>query len=375
MKLGQLSRLGALTLLLSLLSACSGTGGKAGLTELPTVTGQPAARQAWREQLPPMPLILDVRAHAGQAALASANGTLTVLDVASGARIWQATGLGELMAGVGFDGQQAAVVTRDNHLVVLAAGRELWRQRLAGQSFTAPLVAGGRVFVLGADRSVQAYDGQSGRRLWTQQRTGEALVLRQAGVLLAVRDTLVAGLANKLVGLNPLTGSVRWEQAVANPRGTNDMERLVDLVGPASRDGDVVCVRAFQAAVGCVDAARGELLWSKPAAGHVGLGGDARLLVGSEADGTLIAWRRSDGERVWSQTALRQRAPSAPRLWGVHLVVGDDNGLLHFVNPVDGGLTSRLSTDGGPLAAAPLALDKNLLVATRAGTVIGLRAE
>src|SRR3712207_7018923 len=52
-----------------------------------------------------------------------------------------------------------------------------------------------------------------------------------------------------------------------SPRGTNDIERLVDLVGRTSRVGNSVCARAFQAAVGCVDAARGTVLWSKPANG------------------------------------------------------------------------------------------------------------
>jgi outer membrane protein assembly factor BamB len=61
-------------------------------------------------------------------------------------------------------------------------------------------VAGNRVFVLAADRSVSAFDGQSGRRLWSQQRPGEPLVLRQSGVLLAVGDTLVAGQGGRLVG-------------------------------------------------------------------------------------------------------------------------------------------------------------------------------
>ena len=58
------------------------------------------------------------------------------------------------------------------------------------QAYTAPLVAGERVFVLAADRSLAAYDAATGQRLWRQQRQGEPLVLRQPGVLMAVGDTL-----------------------------------------------------------------------------------------------------------------------------------------------------------------------------------------
>ena len=61
----------------------------------------------------------------------------------------------------------------------------------------------------------------------------------------------------QLAGLNPLNGSIRWEAPIATPRGTNDVERLVDLVGRVSRVGNSVCARAFQASVGCVDTGRG----------------------------------------------------------------------------------------------------------------------
>ena len=55
-------------------------------------------------------------------------------------------------------------------------------------------------------------------------------------------------------------GTVRWECAVASPRGTNEVERLADLVGPAPRVGDID-VRPFVpgSAVGCVNAERGTL--------------------------------------------------------------------------------------------------------------------
>ena len=77
---------------------------------------------------------------------------------------------------------------------------------------------------------------------------GEPLVLRQNGVLLAVGDTLVVGQGGRLAGLNPANGTVRWDAPIGITRGTNDVERLIDLVGPVSRVGASVCTRAFQAA-------------------------------------------------------------------------------------------------------------------------------
>jgi outer membrane protein assembly factor BamB len=194
-------------------------------------------------------------------------------------------------------------------------------------------------------------------------------------VLLPVGDTLVAGLAGRLAGLQPANGAIRWEVPIATPRGTNDVERLVDLVASASRDGDSVCVRAFQAAVGCVNAARGNVLWTKPAVGAVGLGGDDRWVFGTEADGKVIAWARGTGERAWVSERLKYRGLSAPLALGRSVVVGDESGLVHFLSREDGSPLTRLQTDGTPVAAEPVVAGNTLIVATRGGSVMAFRPE
>jgi len=359
----------------ALLLACSSAPNRPEPAPLPPDPKLLGMRQAWSADIGRVDFSLVVQVVGNAVGVASSEGRVSLLDARTGEPVWRAEVGTPLNAGVGHDGRMAAVVTTENELVALQDGKELWRQRLSAPSYTAPLVAGARVFVLGADRSVSAYDGQSGRRLWNQTRTGEALVLRQPGVLIPVGDTLVVGLSGRLVGLNPLNGTPRWEVPIATPRGTNDVERLVDLVAGVARQDAVVCTRAFQAALGCVDAARGALVWSKPAAGASGLSGDATQVLGIESDGTVVAWRRADGERAWSTSQLRYRKLSSPLLLGPALVVGDDAGRLHFLSRTDGALQTRVETDGSPIAATPVLAGSTLVVVTRAGRVLGLRPE
>ncbi len=327
--------------------------------------------QAWTARVGKVEFPLAVAVNGSQVTVASSDGTVTALDADTGATVWRASAGGAVMAGAGSDGKTAAVVTRDSQLVALSAGQVLWRAPLGAEAYTPPLVAGGRVFVLAGDRSVMAFDGATGRRLWTQQRPGEALALRQAGVILAVGDTLVAGQGGRLAGLNPLTGAIRWEGTVATSRGTNDVERLVDLVGPASRVGDSVCVRAFNATVGCVDAARGATAWTRPANGTEGLGGDDRQVFGTEADGKVVAWARANGQPAWTSELLLRRGPTAPLLLGRSVAIGDNTGLVHLLSRENGQLSNRLSTDGSPIVAAPVRAGNTLVVVTRNGGVYG----
>lgn len=362
-------------LVLGFLTGCSSGPERPKPAELAPNAGLLGVSLAWRSNVGAIDFPLDVNVSGNTVALASSAGVVGAFDARTGAELWRGDVGARIAAGVGSDGRVAAVVTRGNELVILEAGRELWRQKLSAQAMTAPLVAGGRVFVLAADRSVTAFDAQSGRKLWNQQRPGESLVLRQSGVLLAVGDTLVTGLSGRLVGINPFNGAIRWESPIAAPRGTNDIERLVDLVGGVSRDGDVVCARAFQAAVGCVNAARGSLLWSKPASGFVGVHGDSKYVFGVESDGKLMAWRRTDGERAWVSERLRHRNLTAPLVVGRSVAVGDETGLLHLLSREDGSALTRVATDGSAVVSAPVLASGTLVVVTRNGGIFGFKPE
>jgi outer membrane assembly lipoprotein YfgL len=334
-----------------------------------------AVRQAWSAKVGKVDFPLVVATSGNVAVVASGDGSIVGFDASTGREQWHGNAGAPIAAGVGFDGSTAAVITRSNDLVAFASGKEVWRQKLPALSYTAPLVAGARVFVLGGDRSISAFDGGTGRRLWTQQRTGDPLVLRQAGVMLPVNNTLVVGQGGRLAGLNPLNGSTQWEATIATARGINDIERLVDLVGRVSRVGDSVCARAFQAAVGCVDTSRGQTVWTQRANGGDGVSGDGSSVYGTESDGHVIAWKRENGQRTWANDKLLHRGVGTPLALGRSVIVGDDFGYVHLLSRVDGTLLTRLATDGSAIAAAPVAAGNSLVVVTRNGGVFAFVPE
>lgn len=347
-------------------------------TALEPVTAQIAGRQVWNAKVDSVQFPLAVTLRDGNFIVAGTDGTVLALDAQSGREVWRGQAGAKLSAGVGSDGRRAAVVTVDNELVVLDQGTKRWSTGLASRTNTAPLVAGERVFVLGVDRVVHAFDAIDGRRLWTLQRPGEALTLAQPGLLTAHKNTLVAGIGALMTGIDPTTGSVRWEVPVTSPRGTNEVERLNDLVGPALRLGDQLCARAFQTAVGCVSIIgpdRASLRWSRNAGGQQAVGGDADFIFGADGADRLSAWKAGGGELAWQNERLLFRGLSAPLSAGRTVVVGDAEGQVHFLDRADGKTLLRLPTDGSAVVAQPVLAGTTMLVITRNGGLFAFRPE
>lgn len=368
----------ALTVLATALSACSMFGkDKPKPADLGPNPGKIAVHQAWTVKVGgEVPLAMPATVQGNTVTVVTKDGTVTVLDAVTGAQTSKFSAGDALTTGVGSDGQRAVVVTRSNQLVAFEDGKQIWKRELSAAAYTPPLVAGGRVFVMAADRSLSAFDARSGRELWfAEGPSNEPLILRQPGVLMAVGNTLVAGVSGRLAGVDPDTGSVRWQAPLASPRGTNDVERLVDLVGSVSRVGSNVCARAFQAAVGCVDTTNGAVRWTQPSKGSDGIGGDEQGVFGAESNGTVQAWRREDGSRLWSIDKLQHRKLTAPLVLGRSVVLADDLGTVHLLSREDGSALTRLETDKAGVATAPVVAGNTLVVVSRSGTVYGFKPD
>ena len=121
------------------------------------LTPQNVARPAWNQRIGAVQFPLTVTVAGGAFTVAASDGTLLALEAETGRELWRANVGAALGAGVGSDGRFASIVTRAGELVTLEAGQVKWRKAIGTRIATAPLVAGERVFVVGVDRTVQAF--------------------------------------------------------------------------------------------------------------------------------------------------------------------------------------------------------------------------
>ena len=344
--------------------------------ELPPVTAPASARVAWSLSLPGAGVGFQPVAVGDSLWASGRDGTVVRVDAASGRPQWRVSAGQPLIGGVGSDGETAVVAGRDGSLIAFDRdGKHKWSTPTGAEVVTVPSVAVGLVLVRTSDNRVAAFDAETGRRRWTFQRQNPPLVLRQTSLIAMDPGTAYVGLpGGRLVALSLETGALRWEAAVAVPRGSNEIERIADVVGSPLLSGREICAVTFQGRLGCFESASGRALWGRDLSSPAGLDLDARLVVVPDERGEVHAFSRS-GASLWRQDKLRGRTLAAPLLLPRFITLGDGTGLVHVLERDGGAIAGRVPTDGSAIVSAPVAAAGLAVVQTTAGALYALRIE
>jgi outer membrane protein assembly factor BamB len=343
------------------------------LPNLSPIANSSDAKAAWRASIGPAGVGFAPVVQGDSVYAAAADGTVVRLGLADGQTRWRQKLDTTLTSGVGADGQIVVVVSRDGRLIALDAnGAKRWESVLGTDVAAAPAVGLGLVIVRAGDNRVHAFDAETGQRRWTFQRQNPALSLRQtAGIAISAGSAYVGLPGARLVAIGLTDGLPRWEQLVSISRGTNDIERLSDIVGTPLVIGRDVCVVAYQGRIACFETATGNPSWSNEFSSSSGLDVDTRHAIASATNGNVEAFDRESGKSRWKQTSLVRRQLSAPFVVASNVLIGDRQGLLHVLDLSDGALVGRLLTDGSAIVAAPVGNRTNAVVQTSAGGLFG----
>lgn len=308
----------------------------------------------------------------GRIYAASHDGVVMALDADTGKPIWEVDTDLPISAGVGISNELVLVGTDQGQVVALQAetGEEAWRAQLSSEILAIPQGAEGVVVVRSVDGRFTGLDINSGDPLWVHTHTVPALTLRgTAGPLLA-QGVAITGLdTGKLLVLSLQDGAPVWEKRIAPPRGRTELERLVDIDSePRVIDG-VLYITTYQGNVTAIDLRNGNTLWSRDFSSYSGLDADASQVYLVDDSDTLWALDRRSGGTLWKQAALKGRTLSTPVVIGNHVVVGDFEGYLHWLDTTDGRLVGRVRANKKGIASAPVVREGLLYVLSKDGTL------
>lgn len=307
---------------------------------------------------------------------AGVSGTIIRVDAGSGKVTWTAKAGTDISAGPGSDGEVTAVGTVKGEVLAFDhTGKQIWKGNAGSEVLTAPLVGHGLVIARAINNRITAFDAQTGAVRWIFQQPNVPLTLRTGSSMIFVGDhAMVTGFpGGQLASLDLNNGSVLWGATLSLPQGVTEVERINDVTGTPTLFGRQICAVTFQGRIGCVDAITGNGLWARAFSSSAGLSQDGQIVASTNTQSQVFALDSSNGDTLWHNDKLMWRGLSAPLILGPTVVVGDDEGYLHFLSRDKGDFIARVKTDSSGIRAQPVLVGDTLVVQTRDGELFAYR--
>lgn len=197
-----------------------------------------------------------------------------------------------------------------HHLAAADTLGVIWRADIGdstdddGPILSPPVIAGGRVFAMGSESLVSAFDAESGRQLWSTDTQPEDDDEGAFGGGLAVAGGLVfaaTGLGH-VVAMEAENGAIRWRQTLGVP-----------VRAPPAVSGGRVFAVSHDNRLWTLDAETGAVRWSHngivEGAGILGSAApavDSGIVITPFSSGELSALRVENGRTVWADVLAVQ---------------------------------------------------------------------
>lgn len=351
-------------------------------TELSDIAAAVQVRQLWststgkgerRLGLRQAVAIADGRVYA-----ADVEGRLMAVDQASGRELWEVDSELRLSGGPGVGEGTLVVGSLDGDVVAFNpdSGSERWRARVSSEVIAPPAVGRGLAIVRVNDGRTYAFSITDGSRRWVYDRGLPPLTLRGNAAPVVAGDRVILGYDNGTVSAVALAdGAQLWEQTVAEPKGRNELDRMVDVDGEIVVSGSEVYVASFAGQILAMDLGSGRPLWNREMSVYAGLALSGDRLLVADKDATVWALDRRTGASLWRQDALAHRWLTAPALTEDHAVFADLEGYVHWLSLQDGSLQARERVGRKPVRATPqIAADGAVYVRGTRGQLVAFRA-
>jgi len=329
----------------------------------------------------------------GKLYLISTDGKLEALDAATGKTLWkQSTRVGggiwpfkhkkpgqdaRYAGGPAISGNLLVVGTLDGHVYGMdaATGKQLWSAEVDDEVISPPAIDAGVVYVRTNSGNVYAFDANSGERKWAYDQGNVPLLsLRGNGPLLAAHGVVMFGTDDgNVVSLRADTGAIQWKLPITKGLGRTDIQKLNDADDSLQLDNNILYATAYHGELTAIDAAQGQLAWSRAFSSYVGVGVADKELVGVDDDSLVWAFSRDGGGDMWKQDALQYHWLTAPAIQDKYAVVGGVEGYVHWLDLSDGKLAARVRLSKDAIRARPVVNGDTVYVEDVKGHVAAYR--
>ncbi|AWB68214.1 outer membrane protein assembly factor BamB [Saccharobesus litoralis] len=324
--------------------------------------------------------------------IASRSGDIYAYEKFSGDWVWASDirkQQNSIWVTLGFDDEEIAKVaggivasykkvffgTENGEVIALdeATGKVVWRSKVKGEVLAKPAVDKGLVFVQTGSGLVYALDAETGEEKWMTESEVPVLTIRgTASPVYANGGVIVGGANGKVSVYLAETGQLAWEQAVAKPAGSTELERVVDVDATPIVLGSLIYSVSYGGKLTAMEMRNGRVVWDRDYSGFVDMVASGNELFVVDNQSNIYALDRRNGVEKWSSSELLNREITAPVIHEGKLAVGDFEGFIHWFNAETGKIEAQYLADIDGLNSSPYIERERLYVQGKSGKLSAL---
>ncbi len=297
-------------------------------------------------------------------------GTLTGLSKQNGRILWKTDVHALVSSGVAVNDQLIVVGTKNGTVIALSAldRRPLWKAKTFSEILAAPVLNEKLVIVKSIDGKVSAFSSSDGRLVWRHQEMEPSLILREASIPQLTSNAVIVGFANgKVDKLALKDGHEIWSVPITQPNGAFAIQRMIDIDADPIISNNQVIAATYQGKIVSLNLGSGRVYWDQSISSYAGIIADDDRVYVSDTKSYIWAFDKRNGRVVWKQIQLEARRITGPVLVGRYLVVGDEEGVLHWLDTADGSFAGRAQVSGTAILTKPAVSGQTVYAITKDG--------
>ena len=229
-------------------------------------------------------------------------------------------------------------------------GSKLWSKNVKAGVLSQAAIDASVVIVKTSAGELIALDKNSGEIVWSYRSQLPLLTVRGSSSPVIDDDKVIATFDNgRLVVFQLATGFPLWDGAISYVSGTSELDNLVDADSNPVIAGSLIYAVNYQGNLNIFDQSQKRSIWKSEASSFYSPVITKGLIIVVENNSKIITYSNKTLEESWSSDEYLNRSLSNPISFKGNLLVGDNEGYLHIINPINGKTVGRKKISKQPL--------------------------
>ena len=282
---------------------------------------------------------------------ADSSGNIKSINSISGSINWKKE-VSLLSTGISAGFGILIVADIDGNVIALDQnnGTKLWTSNVKGEVLAPAAVDAKFIIVKTGSGELIALNKDSGEIEWSYRSKLPALTIRGSSSPVIDNNMVYATFDNGRLGVFELeSGYPVWDGAISYVSGSSELENLIDSDSSPVIEGGLVFTTSYQGNINIFDIAQKRSVWQSESSSFYSPLLLRGLIILVEANSNLKTFFSKNLEKSWSSNEYLNRSLSNPSSFNGFLLVGDFEGYIHIIDPLNGQTLARKKISRKPI--------------------------